>query len=652
MKNGLKASVVALFFLLAASSALAATNSVDTVTYESNSDFFDGQVLQAAYTSNFATDKINVFLSESEIEGETGAVADEPISVDVSHQETYAKYPTQDTGLTSITGWDAVKKTVSTKQELWDWTTTNCADTNDAGEFTVEGYGTTDVDARANKWWDTWSAQYKYTIYCWQRNDYYGAVADIGSPDEVFRTEWRLQAGDKNPQTAVITNGDGGTGVVSNLGRHAKVSWQGSLSTGENPPLVDDEYALHSNDYESGWRIISESRYSSYQSFVQNNANDLLGEWGAGLTTESHIESEMNGKAEQAASEFTESPLSDSEILDSSFQNGAFKLDLERSLMYPKFNVYVDAGPNGYATISKPVGKPEIVSTNGAEFGELGQGTISVEAENVGESEGSFSARIDSCGEYFSGNSLQDTQRVSPDGTASFDFRVTFTSTSMTQSEFSDQCEVVVEDTGSGNEVSTSVSVTATQEDECTQGDETKREEEVNGETVDAIYSCTNGLKLERVDVCSSDEEARYINDDVQYECRDEDSTTGPGGNPWTVPGLGWQLDSPIGSLENVWSGNAGALTWAQLLLSFIGFLAGFALVGVKLGKMVDGLATEFIPLSDAIVRLGIGLVGGGMAFMAVYQLVTNPLGFLLTVVGLIVTGYLYLKGTTPDINL
>jgi hypothetical protein len=210
-----------------------------------------------------------------------------------------------------------------------------------------------------------------------------------------------------------------------------------------------------------------------------------------------------------------------------------------------------------------------------------------------------------------------------------------------------------VEDTGSGEEVSASVSVTATQEDECNESDETKREQQVSGEEVDVIYSCTNGLKLEQDEACDVDEEARYIDDDVQWECRDEDSTSGTGGGSgWTVPGLGWQVDNPFGGIQSIWSGNAGALTYAQLLLSFIGFLGGFALGGVFIGKIVDGLTTEFIPVGDSAVRLGLGLIIGGLVFVTVYQLVTDPLGFLFTIGGLVGVGYLYINGSTPDINL
>lgn len=651
MNKGLKASILAFSFVLFASFAAADTTSADTVNYDSNSEFFSGKVLQVGYISNFATDKIDVYLGQDKIEESTGAVAGEDLRFSVSHQETYAKYGTLDSGLPRVFKWEAVKKTVDSKDQLWSWTTANCADINDGGEFSVEGYGSTDVNARAKSWTDFWTGQTKYDIWCFRKNGNYGAPADISSPDEIFRTEWQVQAGDKSPQTAVITNGAGGDGVVSSLGRYAKVKWQGSLSTGETPPDQSNVLALHSNSYEDNWRVISDREYNEYQSFVQNSGPELLKEWSAGRMTESYVESQLNNKAEQAASEFSESPLAGSQVLDSSFESGAFKVDMDRSLAYPQFNLYVKAGENGYISVYKPVGKPDIVGSTGAEFGELGEGTVSVDVKNIGGAEGSFSARIDSCGQYFSGNSLQDTQRVSPGNTATFDFRVSFTSGSLTQSKFSDQCSIVVEDTGSGEEVSTSVEVTATQESECTEGDETKREIEKNGEKVDAIYVCSNGLQMEQGEVCGPDEEARFIDDSVQWECRDKDSTGGSSGL-WTVPGLGWQVDNPTSAVEKIWNGNAGALTWTQILLTFIGFLAGFALVGIKLGKVVDGLATEFIPVSDAIVRLGIGLVGGVLTGMAVYQFVTDPVGLLVTFAALILVGYLYVKASTPEINL
>ncbi len=550
-----------------------------------------------------------------------------------------------------IYGWDGISTTVSSKEKLWNWVTSNCADLNDAQTYTVDGWGTTDVEAYGNRWYDYWSGTYKYDIYCFRKNGYYGAVADIGSPDEIFRTEWRLQAGNKNPQTAIITNGDGGSGVVSNLGRYAKVKWQGNLETGENPPLVDDELALHGNNYENGWRIISERRYNNYWSYVANSGPNLLQDWASGAASESYIESQMNGKAENAQQKYSSSPLANAEVLDSSFQSGAFKVDMDRSLAYPEFNVYVDAGESGYISVSKPVGKPKIISSDGASFGELSNGRISVDVKNVGQAEGSFSARAGSCSQYFQADALQNTKTVAPGETVSYSFRVTFTSTSMTQAQYSGQCSITVEDTGAGNEVSTSVSVEATQQSECTQGKEIVKQKDGN----DVIYSCPNGLKIQKQDTCTGELEAVYINDDVQYQCRKPGTTTSSGGlfgKRFTVPGTSTQLSNPLNAFGNILSGDANALNWFQVFVTFITFLGGFTLVGIKLGKLVDGLATEFIPVKDSHVRLVIGLLGGGMIAIGVYQLVTDPLGLAATVLGFLVVGYLYVSASTPDIEL
>ncbi len=630
--------------------AAADTTSVDTVSYKSNSEFFDGEVLQAGYVSNFATDKINVHLGASEIESKTGATAEEDLTLSVSHQNTYARYPLQETGLKKIYGWEGMKKTFDTKDQLWNWVTSNCADFTEGG--VAIGDRTSKVEAAAKSWYDYWTGSYNYQAFCLRKNGYYGDVADIGSPDEIFRTEWRLQAGDKNPQTAIITNGDGGSGVVSNLGRYAKVKWQGNLDTGQNPPLVDDELAIHGNNYEGGWRVISEQRYDNYWNYIKNDGNRLLDKWKSGDYSESYIEGLLNGKAENAQKRYSESPLANAEVLDSSFQSGALKADMDSRLAYPEFNVYVDAGENGYITVSKPVGKPKIVSSSGASFGELSSGRISVDVKNVGGAEGSFSARAGSCSQYFQADALQNTKRVAPGETASYSFRVTFTSTSMQQASYTGRCSITVEDTGSGREVSTSVSVEATQQSECTQGKEIVKQKNGN----DVIYSCPDGLKIQKQDTCTGELKAVFVNNDIQYDCREEGTGGGSGGGlfgkRFTLPITGTQLSNPLNAFENIWSGDANALNWLQVFVTFIAFLGGFALVGVKLGKIVDGLATEFIPVKDSHVRLVIGLLGGGMIATAVYQLVTDPLGLLVTVLGLVVMGYLYLSASAPEINL
>jgi len=81
--KGWKASIAAVSLLLFTSLAAACTTSVDSVKYKSNSEFFDGEVLQAGYVSNFATDEIDVYLGSSEIESRTGATVEEDLTLSV-----------------------------------------------------------------------------------------------------------------------------------------------------------------------------------------------------------------------------------------------------------------------------------------------------------------------------------------------------------------------------------------------------------------------------------------------------------------------------------------------------------------------------------------------------------------------------------------
>lgn len=532
------------------------------MTYNSNNEFFNGEVFAISVASDESTDKIDIFLDRGELSESTNGEVQQDLQIDFTDQSTELRYSTTSSSeLVNIYTFTTYHESgFSTQEDAINAIKSSCFDLNGNGE----GSGTYKYSY----------GSFSYEIYCFQEDTYLGTPAYLDNPDEIFSTTATLQASGKTPQSATLSNGDTGSGVITDLGDHAKIRWNGNLDTGASTPDNSRVYALYGNRYSGSWRIISEQGYNDYKTYVEGGqAFDSLESWRDGGMTKWQAMDSVNSRAWDAAEVDESSELAYTIVSDSSFSGGAFTYDTEDLLVYPMFTIYVDAGENGYIEVSKPTGEPQITSTSSTQIEELGTGKISATVRNVGDGEGSFSGRVTSCSDGFTFTDTQKTEVVSTGSSVSYSFDVSFQSTSRDAKEISGSCVIEVQDTGSGVSTSTSVSVTGVQASECEAGTQSIT---VTEEGRYEIYECLeNEQGKELVKTCSEGQKA-YAQGDDTFDCEEnkedsdgDDSGDGSGGSG--IPG--W-----IGDLLS------------QLHLGFsvlAGILIGVS--GYKTGRWIDG---------------------------------------------------------------
>lgn len=615
---------------------LAGVTSADQVEYNSNSGFFDGEVFTIDFNNNFDTDKIDVFLDSSELDSEVDSEVDQDLEIFTNHQTNYARYSIGDSARRDIPDLELTKFTVDenpTTNYIPEISNT-CYDVNQDGASEYSSISHLTLTG------------YKYDIHCATQKDKIGSVGNIDTPEAIFEVEWCVNSQDRQRECKTITNGDAGSGVVADLGSHAKVRFGGAFSTGNNAPIPDDSLALHSNSFPNGWLIISESNYDTWDNYVSNTLWTKYSDWASGQLAKSTLENELNSKESQAYSIYTDSEISDASVEDSSFDNGQLRLETD-NLGYPQSTVYVDAGENGYIEVSKPTGVPSVISTSEDTFGELESGKVSATVENVGEGEGSFSGRITSCGDGFNFDDTQKTSTVGPGSSHTFDFRVSFSSTNFEKKEISDSCTFEVKDTGSGATDTASISVTGVQENECTPGNYVVKVE--NGNEV--IYQCAeDGLSLKQIEQCKEGEKA--VPSGESYECQETDDvpTQGECRAEILPPGMakaigGWDgtvLD-PICLIGKQLDRLTSGVSTAFLVLDL--FVAGVAsLFGWFVGSQYLSRFTSMVEVTDRrSVKVGLGVITGLMFAVIAFNLFGQWwIKLLLVIAGIIIARYVY----------
>ena len=454
--------------------------SADSITYNSNNEFFDGTVFAISVAADQSTDKIDIFLGKEELSEKTDGEVQQDLQIDFTDQSTSLQYSTSPSSeLVNIYTFTPYNQEgFSSADDAIAAIKSNCFDLNGNGE----GSGVYKYETSSTS----------YEIYCYTQDKYLGTPAFLDNPEEIFSTKAELKASSKVKQTATLSNGDTGSGVITDLGSHAKIRWNGGLDTGASTPDNSRVYALHGNRYSGSWRIIGETAYDDYSTYLEGGqAFQALQDWADGYNSGWKAAEWLNDRAWDAAEVDTTSDLAYTTVADSSYGSGQFSYDTEDLLVYPMFTVYVDAGENGYIEISKPTGEPDIVSTSSTTIPENGTGTISATVKNVGDGEGSFSGRLTGCSTGFVFSDTQETKdQIFPGDTASYSFDVSFQSTSREQREISGSCEVEVQDTGSAVSDSTSISVTGRQISNCgeLEAGEEKRSQGADGKW--DIYVC------------------------------------------------------------------------------------------------------------------------------------------------------------------
>jgi len=622
-----QAAILLLSLVLFTGVSSATVTSVDSITYNSNNGFFDGTVFAISVASDQSTDKIDIHLGQDELSEATDGQVQQDLQIDFTDQSTSLQYSTTPSSeLVNIYTFTPYNEQgFSSAEDAIAAIKSNCFDLNGNGE----GSGVYN--------YETFSTSYE--IYCYTQNKYLGTPAFLDNPDEIFSTKAELKASGKVQQSATLSNGDTGSGVITDLGSHAKIRWNGNLETGASKPDNSRVYALHGNRYSGSWRIIGETAYDDYSIYLEGGqAFQALQDWADGYNTGWQIVERLNNRAWDAAEVDTTSDLAYTTATDSSFSSGQFSYDTEDLLVYPMFTVYVDAGENGYIEVSKPTGEPDIVSTSSTTIPENGTGTISATVENVGEAQGSFSGRLIGCSTGFVFSDTQTTKTVYPGQSISFDFDVSFQSTSRQQGEITGSCEIEVQDTGSAVSDSTSISVTGEQVSECTAGHEKRF---LNSDGLWEIKVCKDneqGWKERKT--CAEGKKAVAQGDNT-FACEKDN----PGGDE-EVCGNGvdddgdGQVDENCGDPFPPWISSL----LEQLHLGF-SILAGLLLgvAGYKGGRWVDGenqVQGSFEPFKQRSLdrvkrgRFLVGVIGAvtGLAIGSILALQV-PLGIQVIVI-------------------
>lgn len=499
--------VLPVLLVLLAGSAVGVVTSVDSVQYDSNSEFFEGEVINLQYVSDFSDEKINVHLSEDVLSSQTGQQVENDLQLEVTSQNSYLRYGTQDIGLYELFTVEAVTHVENTQSQAMDWGEENCW-----GPGGIYGKNVL-----------TFSGL-KFKIWCVTPNEKLSSVASLTNPDTIYKTDWQLNAGGKESQSVTISNQNQKSTVQ--LGDHAVITGIAGLTTGASKPSISNVYAAHSNDLDGNWRIISQQRYNNWYNYITNSYSSNIDQWASGEISKSQVESFANDRADNALHPASQTEIYGAEVEDSSFESGTFRYDTSEELLFPQFNVYIDAGEDGYVTVRKPVGEARITDSSGAEFGELDSGRVSVTFRNVADVSGSFSGGVRSCSDSLQFDGIEkDVDSLDSGSTHTFEFLVSGSS-GLDQEQVEGSCELQVSNS-MGDSKSTSVDVTINSETECgTAGNEILREQDGN----DVIMVCTDGFNLERQDgdaVCGEGEEARLVSTENglnDWECRDTDN--------------------------------------------------------------------------------------------------------------------------------
>lgn len=684
-------------FLLAAavffvSSVSGAVTSADRIYYNSNSEFFNGEVIVAQFDTRGDTDKIDIFYPDTELGSKIGKEVQSDLRLKVTSSDDHAEYSVSDTDKRAIYKKDAIRFETpyyddSRRNQMIE---SSCLDLDGDGQASDDTY--LKYGGPSLKW------GIRYWTYCFKQGEKLGSVGRINSPDTIVKTRWELSNGDETI-TKTITNDETGSGKLVNFdldGRTvAKVRFNNLMSTGKSKEEPLNELALHSNKYANengynaeGWKIISRDRHTQYVSFLENgNAYQLLENWAEDSSintldslfktlepgdsvTEQDVEREVNSQATAASSAFTSSPLSLSNLnvgMDGSgWADGVLTLDMDKRVAYGSFTSYFWSGESNdaFLQVYRPAGKPDIVSTSGATISEVGSGTVTMTVENVGDGEGSFTGRATSCGTGFSVDDTSQTVPLGSGESTTMGFRISFSSASYDQKQIESSCTLEVEEMTTGETVTQDVDVTGVQEDECQEGKTYVKTKTVSAGdeqiTVEKIMYCTNGLELKELDTCypQKGESAEYTsepvtlnNEESHYKC------TGDSGPPPVTGACEFKIadqkiTDPVCKMKNVWNGITGPLSFGVFLLDVIvgllGLTGGF-LLGASITQKI-GQAAKLPVFQSNITHYLSGLLFGVLAAGLLYSLFSSIVVKITVMVVLLFALYLWvtIEGIIP----
>jgi len=274
-------------------------------------------------------------------------------------------------------------------------------------------------------------------IVCMKRDKQLALVGETQNMAYRFDTTFVTQVEGKTQQSVTVSNSDVGAGQSVNLGNDVSIEFAGLLSSGDTCPVNNGQLAAHSNDFTTGWRLIDNYNYITYEDYVKNQMADDLNNYINGVMSKETVENRLNSRAYQAIQKKTFSkPVT---VEDQSYSSGKVKIDLANQIIYPQFRVLIDAD---YLELVIEQGIPKINYVNCPQFDEGDYGTATVSVSNIGEGGGNFYARIKDCSPEFSSSSpIQINIPAGQTRTISFNI---YASSTTSEPTFSGTCTVEV----------------------------------------------------------------------------------------------------------------------------------------------------------------------------------------------------------------
>lgn len=681
--------LVAAFAILAGAVAFAPQSPLSvlggqTIEYDSNSEFFDGEVLSIIYNGRTSADDIQATFTDSEIASATGQQVEQDVDISVDDINSQAEYDIQDTGepplqeVTVVSDAFSESQYADAAQKAKFDAKNNGLDLNGDGTVTVQmpGEDLNYYEAAVVTQPRAFRADLAVDLYYTENSDI-GSVSDLSSPDIETSAEWTVDVENRPTASAQISNSDIGDGQTSRISDNVLIRWIGNLGSGSSAPSVDDELVL--NDDDNSYRIIEKSRYDSYRDFVRNQApqnlmrvaqfeTDIPQDGVEEPMTYNEANLDFNRKAREASDVYTESPLS-----QGSFNAGSLVYDAGEDFAYPAFQVLIEGGD--YFTVEKTVAEPEIVSVSKTSISETGGGTITVTARNDGNAEGSINARIISEDSSFTPTSLSQSRTIDAGERTDFIFNTGFDSSSNEKRVTGDfRIELT---NAEGATVERTVQVEGVQRNECQPGVQIvdTRQKDGDSQLEDVVLQCdTQGQTKSEVLVCGDDpgESHNAVRKNGEYVCEEQPSDTEICGNGVDDDGDGKvdencggsncqitlfeaptgqtiEFTNPLCAVQNAFDNALGStLGLFDLIVSAVAGLVGFGLASRDLGDFVAPTFDEATRLGESQVRLVLGLV----ALVAVGYLTFTVISNIFVKIALVAAGiaYAYIKSLIPGV--
>lgn len=625
-----------LFTVLVALTALTAVASatvisVGDIEFESNSEFFDGEVVAIQMLADESTEEIETTVESDTISEQITGETEQDVTISITENERGVEY-----GISDVQNKEDVRNARAVNERGFDnsdeaieWASNNCA----FGEASIDNY---------ILGWST--SLINYEIFCFQTTETVASVGefreDSTSPRTTFEVTYQLDVDGEPTDTVTLSNtlveeGDDWDGTSTSIGSNTRIEWLGNFDLGTSPEGTSSgALAAQSNDFSEGWRVINEDRYDEYNQHATHNVGDRLDDWRQGVRTQEQIEDEFNNLALEASSEHTNHPLSEGRIQDSGINDAVLEYSPDSDLIHPNFMMYIDAGDEASdaITVSRTGGVPNIVSTGGDEIPEIGEGRVTMKAQNAGENSGEFEARVASCTDGFDLDDTIRTHQVDAGQTTEFSFVVGFDSQSSDQ-EVDGACELELQDTTTQTTVTESVGLTGVQESQCEEGEVYPTVD--SGDEV--IVECSDGSETV-IERCGSGQVSSFVEE--EWQCVDQDRDEA---------GLFSTGFTPLQDISNAVSGGLGTIQTVSLLLGGVvtvgATLFTFGLSYTKLFNLfrLDAV-TQDLGAAQSIVRIGFASMFALMVGYLVYILATSIWVQVASMFALLGLGYAYLQ--------